>query len=83
MYRIMPPVSRRAAHVFALKELGDAEEKLSRLVLGESLALRARAMLTAELCWAPTRFSLAEILVLAGTAGAGGIVLPTSNLDLC
>ena len=39
------------------------------------LALRLRARpgtFTSELC-SSTRFSLAEILVLAGTAGAGGI----------
>ena len=36
-------------------------------------------MLTGEPCWGPTRFSLAEILVLAGTAGAGGMAPPTST----
>ena len=36
-------------------------------------------MLTGELCWAPTRFSLAKILVLVDTAGAGGMAPPTST----
>ena len=40
--------------------------------------LRARTAFTRELCsW--TRFSLAEILVVAGTAGAGGMAPPTST----
>ena len=30
-----------------------------------------------EPCWAPTRFSLADIPVLADTAGAGGMAPPT------
>ena len=32
-----------------------------------------------ELCWAPARFSLVEILVLAGTAGASRMAPPAST----
>ena len=35
-------------------------------------------MFTGELCF-PTHFSLAEILVLPGTAGAGGMATPTNT----
>ena len=40
----------------------------------------APAVFTAELC-PRTRFSLAEILVLAGTAGAGGMAPPASSSE--